>query len=311
MKRAVLCIAHKSPEQLNVLIKQFLADAPETDIYFHIDKKAEKIKADIMKHPQVFFIQNSHSITWGDDSTVRMLVDAFSEIVSQGKQYDYFQICTGQDLMVRPGLDRFLEEHRGKIYADIGRLPRMRYYLLYKFPKFLCKDISHSFFLRNLNRAYTLLAILGLAPKKEVHYDIKNMEVYYSFNWSFMPYEVLCYIDHFLKSNPTFLDLYWGARLPEDSFLGTLLMNSPYKEAIDREKVHYEFFGRGIKRCSHSLTYMSNYPPLIHPPILTESDIPDIENSGCFMARKFDMATEPEAVDYFLKKVTDKESEEK
>ncbi len=312
MKRAVLCIAHKSPEQLNVLIKQFLADAPETDIYFHIDKKAEKIKDDIMKHPQVFFIQNSHSITWGDDSTVRMLVDAFSEIVSQGKEYDYFQICTGQDLMVKPGLDRFLEENRGNIYLDTSKIERyVKSLLLYSFPKIFQKDLSHNIFLHYMMLAFTLLTRLHLVPKKKVRYDVENVDFYYSFNWSFMPYEVLCYIDTFLKSNPGFLDLYKNTRLPEDGFLGTLIMNSPYRDAVVWEKnLDYDFYKYGAVRRAVSLTFMRNLVG-VHLPFLTCEDIADIENSQCFMARKFDIASNPEVVDYFLKRITDKESEEK
>lgn len=308
MKRAVLCIAHKSPEQLNVLIKQFLADAPETDIYFHIDKKAEKIKDDIMKHPQVFFIQNNHSITWGDDSTVRMLVDAFSEIVAQGKDYDYFQICTGQDLMVKPGLDRFLEENRGNIYLDTSKLERyVESLLLHNYPKAFQKDISHNAFLRYMMLLFAILARLHLVPKKKVCYDVKNIDFYYSFNWSFMPYEVLCYIDTFLKNDPSFLDLYWNTRLPEDGFLGTLIMNSPYKDAVVwRAGLDYDYYKYGIER-ANSLTFMRKIVG-VHLPILTCADIKDIENSQCFMARKFDIGQDPEVVDYFLKKVTDKES---
>lgn len=309
MKRAVLCIAHKAPEQLNVLIKQFLADAPETDIYFHVDKKAEKIKDSIMKHPQVFFIQNNHSITWGDDSTVRMLVDAFSEIVSHGKQYDYFQICTGQDLMVRPGLDRFLEENRGKIYLDTSKIERyVRSLLFYSYPKIFQKDLSHNIILHDMMLAFTLLTRLHLVPKKKVRYaDAENVDLYYSFNWSFMPYEVLCYIDTFLKNNPTFLDLYRNTRLPEDGFLGTLIMNSPYRDAVVWEKeLDCDFYKYGAVRRAVSLTFMRNLIG-VHPPFLTCEDIADIENSQNFMARKFDIGAAPDVVDYFLKKIVDKE----
>lgn len=311
MKRAVLCIAHKGPQQLNVLVRQLLADCPETEIYFHIDKKAEHIKAEIIDHPNVHFIQRNHSITWGNDSTVRMLIDAFDEIVSENKSFDYFQICTGQDLMVRPGLNQFLEENKGKIYIDMHKNDRyIKYLLTHKYPKNFCKDHSHNTFMSLVVLAYTIMTRVGLVPRKKIRYNIKNLDFQASYNWSFMPYEVLCYIHRFLKENEAFLDLFWDTMTPEDGFLGTLIMNSPYRDNIvfkpelDREIVRRMPVKRG-----ESLTFMKKFVGP-HPPFLTMEDVPLIEDSVCFMGRKFDMAKNPDVVEYFENKIVVHKEEE-
>lgn len=294
MDKAVLCIAHKNPEQINILIKQLLSDAAGcTDIYLHIDKKAEKIKKDIINNPHVFFIEHSHAVTWGDDSNVRMLVDAFHEIVSKGKPYDYFQICTGQDLMVRPGLDDFLQEHKGKIFIEIGKNDNyIKNLLLHPYPKCFQKDISGSP-LAAAELAYTLLTRTGIVPRKKIDWDVGSLDFYTSYNWSFMPYEVLCYIDNFLSENPGFLTIYWNSRVPEDGFLGTLIRNSPYRDDV----VFKEDGKRG-----NSLTFMK---PLkgCHVVLLRKEDVEVIEESDAFLGRKFDLYEDGEAVKYFAEKL--------
>jgi len=311
MKRAILCIAHKDPQQLNVLVRQLLSDSPESDIFFHIDKKADAIKKDIIRHPQVHFIQNSHSITWGDDSCVRMLIDVFEEIVSYGKEYDYFQICTGQDLMVKPGLDRFLEENKGKIYIDIHKDDRyIKHLLTHKYPKELCRDVSHSTFMSLVELAYTIMTRVGLIPRKKIRYDIKGLDFQASYNWSFMPYEVLCYIHKFLKENEGFLDLYMDTRTPEDGFLGTLIMNSPYREnVVFKPEPDKEIVRRMPVKRGESLTFMKKFVGP-HPPFLTMEDVPLIENTDCFIARKFDMVKNPDVVEYFKNKIINHKEEE-
>ena len=307
MKRAVLCIAHKGPQQLNVLARQILADSPDSDIYFHIDIKAEAIKAEMLVHPNVHFIQNSHSITWGDDSNVRMLLDAFHEIVAQNKPYEYFQICTGQDIMVKSGLDDFLEVNKGNIYIDMHKNDRyIKYLLTHKYPRSFCKDHGKSV-MNLVVLAYTIMTRVGLIPKKKIRYNIKGLDFQASYNWSFMPYEVLCYIVRFLDENPGFLDLYYDTMTPEDGFLGTLIMNSPYRDrVVFKPELDYEIVGREPVRRGESLTFMKKFVGP-HPPFLTVEDIPAIESSGCYFARKMDMVRDPEVVQYFEDKLVKKE----
>ncbi len=296
MDKAVLCIAHKEPEQINILLKQLLTDANGcTDIYIHLDKKAEAIKSKILDNPHVFFIENNHSVTWGDDSNVRMLVDCFTEIIGYGKNYDYFQICTGQDLMVRQGLDQYLENNRGKVFIEISKNDNyVKNLLFHRYPKCFQKDVSGSIIKTAAKLAFTLLSRTGLIPRKRMDYDVDSLDFYCSYNWSFMPYETLLYIHRFLDENPGFLTIYWDTRVPEDGFLGTLIRNSPYRDQV-------VFHEDGIR--GNSLTYHRGMSGC-HMLNLRLQDIPLIERSGAFMGRKFDMRTNPEVVDYFASKVT-------
>lgn len=295
MDKAVLCIAHKAPEQINILLKQLLQDANGcTDIYIHLDKKSEIIKERILKDPHIFFIKNNHSITWGDDSNIRMLIDSFNEIISTGKKYDYFQICTGQDLMIRSGLDDYLEDHNSEIFIYIIKNDRyIKNLLLHKFPKCLQKDLSNNFLLQCAELIYTIMSRIHLIPKKKVDYNTNLLDFYVSYNWSFMPYDVLQYICDFLKKNPGFLTLYYDTKTPEDGFLGTLIRNSPYRDKVT--------FIEGTET-GNSLTYMKKIQGC-HVPTLTIKDLNEIEESQCFMARKFDIKQDNVIISYFAKKL--------
>lgn len=306
MDKAVLVIAHKAPEQINMLIKQLLHDSNGcTDIFLHIDKKSESIKSSIYANEHVFFIKNNRAITWGNDSNVRMLLDCFQEILSFGKEYDYFQICTGQDLMIKKGLDDYLEKHKGKIFIEITKNDLyIKNLLLYNYPSFMRRDNSNNKFLTFIELLYIALIRIGIIPKKKLQFDYNKVDFWCSYNWSFMPFEVLKYIDKYLTDNKTFLDIYMNSRLPEDGFLGTIIMNSPYKDAVVffEKEITVGLINKSKTRRGNSLTYLK---PLenSHFPALTTDDIESLNDSSAFMARKFDINVDRKVIEYFFNKV--------
>jgi hypothetical protein len=299
MKKVILCFAHKCPEQVNLLIQQLLHDTNgDTDIYLHIDKNNESMKGQIVESTNVIFIEHNIPIQWGNDSMVNALLASFAEISTRNKQYDYFLICTGQDLLVKAGLDEFLMKNSGKIYLDTRvREPFQRQMLTHSFPAFMCAHLGGKSNPKRIIRgAYVRLIKAGLIPQRKVRFDIDNIVFYYSYNWSAMPYEVFLYIVHFLNINPGFMDLYHNTYLPEDGFLGTILMNSPFKD-----NVVFDDDGK-----SHTLTYWSELV-LSHMKTITGDDIKSIEKSGCFFARKFDISTDRDVIDYYVQKILEKE----
>lgn len=291
MKKAVLCFAHKSPEQVNILIRQLLHGTNgQTDVYVHFDKNHEGISRSIACGPNVFLIRNNVPVTWGDDSMVRAFENSMREIVATGRSYDYFIVCTGQDLLVKRGLDGFLSENNGRIYMDaMERDTGTRILLTHNYPKVMCRHIpKRTNPIRMLRAAYMMLLRTGWIPERKVNFDYSGWRFWYSFNWSAMPYEVAAYIVRFIDENPGVMELYRNTFLPEDGFLGTFIMNSPYRDRVEFvDSVH-----------TKTLTYI---PRLInqHCQFLTMENVPDIAASGCYFSRKFDIATAPDAVAYY------------
>ena len=293
MRKAVLCFVHKDPDLINTQIRQFLS-VGNTDIYIHLDSKAVGMKVNIIEDPHVFYISNSISITWGDDSMMRALFNSWKEIFLAGKNYDYFIMTTGQDLIVKNNLDAFLLNNNGKIWIDSCEQDSWRRRVLsYKFPKMFCKDLSKNkyIFTRIFRSLYFRTLSLGLAPKRKLSFDISQIKFYYSFNWSLMPFSVFQYCVKYLEANPSFKEIFLNTILPEDSFLGTLIMNSPYRKDVV------------LSHGNHCVTQTFHYPFTVHPKILTVDDIPQIESSDCYFARKFDSKIDQTVIQYFKNKV--------
>lgn len=298
MKKAVLCFAHKNPDQINILIKQLLhATDGQTDVFIHFDKNHDNLCDGIIKNPNVFLIKNNVPVTWGDDSMVKAFVNSLNEIVSLGKTYDYFLACTGQDLLVKQGLDSFLTQNLGKIYIDAYEKDKWeRIFMLHSFPRGICKHIKkHSNPLRMIRGAYVTLIRTGIVPKRKINFDYSNWKFWYSFNWNAMPYECARYIVSFIKENPGVLDMYKNTFLPEDGFLATMIMNSPYAKNVvfTSDNIH-----------TKTLTYFTGIVNQ-HCPVLAMDDITDIDKSECFFARKFDLDSSPDIVKYYEKLILD------
>ncbi len=294
MRIAVLCFAHKDPELLNVQIAQFTENSDDVDFYIHLDAKSLWMKDSIKKGEHVFFVSNPVSVTWGDDSMMKALFNSWEDIRSKNRLYDYFIMTTGQDLIVKSGLKKYLSANRGKIWIDAEEQDSIRKQVLaHKFPKVFCRDLSkHSCLpLRILRSIYFRLLKFHGIPKRNLNFDLSSLKFYYSFNWSVMPYNVFEYCLDYISNNPDFKQIYLNTILPEDSFLGTLIMNSPYKDNVV------------LLSTRKTATQTFHYPFSVHPRVLSMIDIHEIESSNCYFARKFDSKVDFEVIEYFRDKI--------
>lgn len=289
MKKAILIFAHKDAFLLNTLIEQLTKDHPDTDVFVHLDKKSELLKKEITHSPQVRFIKNNVSVTWGDDTMMKALFNSWDEIFSQGKDYDYFIMCTGQDLAVKPHLDEYLENNQGRIWLDC-RSNNDKRLIIRKFPRFICRDLSHKHRLhpkRFLRSLWIWLSYKQWIPEKKLPKGIKNLNFYISYNWSVMPYEVFKWGVKRTQEEG-YRELYADTFIPEDYFLGTLIMNSPFADKVEWKKGEL-----------WSVSPTFHYPFEVHPKVLDSSDIPTIDASGCMFARKFDSKIDSNVINYY------------
>lgn len=116
LKIAYMLIVHKNPEQVNMFIRQLLADE-QADIYIHIDRKSMVGMADrIIANPRVTRTSENILVTWGDISMVDAELALLREVMNSGKKYDFVCLRTGQDLMVKKGYKEYLAERKGKAF---------------------------------------------------------------------------------------------------------------------------------------------------------------------------------------------------
>lgn len=295
MKKAFIILAHQLPQQLNIFIEQILND-PESEIFIHVNKLCESIIPEInASSERVHISKNNIAIHWGSDEILKAMLVMYREIINIETEYDYVLLCSAQDLMISSGLDSYLRRNYGKVIIEqckgngdfFDRYVRGR--LLYKWPKLYRRKYDFRYhpvkIMRAIRYRYTLTGWWPFS-KKKIDYDITGMKFYKDWQWSAMPIDIVKFIIDYMDKHPTYWSIYKDGYLPEECFITTLLHNNGLSDRILDTTFTY------IKPMQNS-----------HPPILTMSDINELEKSGKFFARKFDVRVDKDVIDYFRKKI--------
>ncbi len=291
MKIAVAIIAHQLPEQLNLFIRQLLVD-PEIDIYVHVNKRNEEIAGQILHSDRVFVTKKNIPVSWGSDGVLKAIIQLFREIAESSKEYGYVVICSGQDLIIKRGLNSFLQNANNMVFisGDGEDNSFSRAKLLHKWPSYYKRRLDSKFNPLRIARSIRFRLIIRFPwyARKRTSYDFSNVVFYHDLFWGAMPMAIMRYILQFIDDNPSFYEIYENSFIPEESFFTTVIMMSPYSNRI-------EF----INGKSESLTYTA---PIVnsHPPILKKNSIKEMEESGKFFARKFDIRVDREVIDHFF-----------
>lgn len=292
MEKAVIMLVHKDSEQCNFFIKQLLFDE-EITVFIHVNKKNEELKQEILTHDRVIISNNNIEITWGKHQILQAQLILLREVLAYDR-YAFIMYQTGQDLLIKAGLDKYLEEHKDTCFIDSAlQDERGRAYLLQEWADtYIQLRDSKLDPIRIMRRVKIEMSKMGLPVKrKQIDYDTDNMKFYENNCWVGLPLEVAEYILDFLRDNPEYWRIYEGGLVPEEIFWSTLIEASPYKETIIRVN------GKG-KNLVYTKEFIDN-----HPPVFEYDDIDELESSGAYFARKFDSKVDHQVMDYFYNKI--------
>lgn len=119
MKHAFLIIAHDNWNQFSLLLKQI--DAPNHDIYIHIDLKSQNVPIEQIKNSvkkSKLQIYRQFKTYWGGYGLVETELFLF-EMASK-EHYDYYHLMSGADLLLvnNKKFDEFFEQNRGYEFID-------------------------------------------------------------------------------------------------------------------------------------------------------------------------------------------------
>ena len=292
-KNAMIILIHKMPEQVNLFLKQLLADTT-MDIFIHVNKKYDNIREGLIKNERIHVPTNNVGIVWGDDNILRAILLMLQEVRNTGIDYGYVLINTGQDMLLKPGIDEFLDKQHNKIFIDgHEENNKRRAFVMHRWPDFYRKLMDFKLHPIKMMRRfriefYTRFPIF----EKKTKYNTSNLTFYYNEFWCAIPKEVAWYVLDFCNDNPDFLDIYRDGLVPEEAFMLTLLMRSEYKNWIEFDET-----GR-----SHNLTFLKATVNGHTETNLIE-DIDVLDNSGCFFSRKFDFNIDKEVVMHYYNKI--------
>ena len=292
LRVAHVILVHKSPDQANAFIRQLLA-AGDADVFLHIDAKCPpSLAAQLLSGPRIHIVPNPVSVGWADFSMIEATLAALRAVRVSGIPFDFVTLNSGQDLLVRDGLHAHLAAHPDTTFMQAEQFPHDapgNYVWRVQWPRAARGSRSPWHWSRFLRIAIRLLYSRGFNPRPNPHSLPAGWHYYSGSQWLCLSRPVLSHILHYLDQNPSFCEVFRHSVVPDMAFFQTLVMNSPFASHVSGHNLTFLNFGKNFTDCNSPVT-------------LTMADVPAIESSGRFFARKFEQSEDSAVIDYFSRK---------
>lgn len=296
MKHAYLIIAHDQFKLLKKLLE--LLDSENSDIYIHIDKKAQE--KDIsnclvnVKKSKVKQIQ-SYSVNWGGYSLVKCTLELLKE--STRTHHDYYHLISGHDLPIKTHseFDRFLELNYGKEFIHYAKedeivrcnvIDRIQYFHWFQ-ENLKCKNCPKkviSTILKNI----TLSIQRIFRIKREIEHSLQFGSQWFSITENCAKYIV--------QQEEEIEKVFKYTRCSDEMFIQMIVFESPYYKNVYDINREMKFEG-----CLRQIDFERGNGKG-NPYVYTLQDKEILEKSNCFFARKFDLNIDSQIVEYLYKK---------
>lgn len=282
-KHAMLIMAHNQFSILEKLIQ--MLDDERNDLYIHIDRKScsksEAYYRSLCRRSRVFFIPRMR-LYWGHSSLVDCELALLKAALASGEDYAYLHLLSGVDLQIKPTeeIHRFFDEHPQNqfialrnVYSGLGGMRRYYFFMPLRFySKILYKGLDLvSAFIQRLLRVDRL---------KGANYAICKSQQWFSITADCAAYVVSQ--EDFIRRFTRF------TCCSDEMFLGTVIVNSAYKDQI---------FHPYRSPIGHMRLIDRDRPEKASPHTFTKEDWPMIQQSPCFWARKFNEQRDPEIIE--------------
>lgn len=285
---AYLIIAHNDVYCFNKLID--LLDDERNDIFVHIDKKKDIHPFQEVKprHSHIYYTDRV-DVRWGDVSQIRAELTLFKEAATHGG-YDYYHLISGVDLPLKTQneMHRFFEERKGCEFIGItppsleARKRCTYYYALtrhtkqpYRWERGIIKAIR--------------LTYIGI--QKIVGYR-RNMDItfYMGPQWVSISDGLCKYI---VAHADNILRTYSHCWCPDEVFIPTLMMNSPYKGK--------QYMDDQYASCVRKIDFERGKPWTWRL-----EDYDELMSSDCMFARKFSSHVDKQIIDKIYKTIKER-----
>ncbi|HZS36662.1 MAG TPA: beta-1,6-N-acetylglucosaminyltransferase [Polyangia bacterium] len=231
MAIAYLITAYDCPHHFARLIAALL-DSKDAHVFVHIDAKTELAPfRQSTRSPRVHFSDNRVLVHWGQFSMVEAVLNLMTEALARTEAFDYLCMLSGTDYPLRGAgyIDWFFGEHAGTEFINLAEMPsEERGKPIDRLPDDHAQRLG------------------GLRP-------------FGGSPWWALTRGACNHVLRFAEERSDVIELFREVRLPEESFIHTIVGNSPYAARITR-----------------NLTYVdwTREPGSAHPAILDEKHLP-------------------------------------
>jgi hypothetical protein len=295
LKLAYLLCVHNLPEQANTFIRLARAH-DDADVFVHVDRKCHpSVAASIERGSGVTVLDERVTVTWADRSLTDAILMLMRAMRATGKKYDFVSLNSVQDLPVRHGLSAALAKRPDAVHMNAHRADpadgRQTFYWNVRWPRSVYGRFERPLHPRRLLRAgLRKLYTWGINLRPNRRTLPRGWDVYRGSTWFCMPGDAALDLLDFLDANPSYYDYFEDALGVDEFFIHTWVMNSRWAARCTGENLTYLNFGKTARDRNH-------------PVPLTLGDVPAIEASGRFFARKFDPGVDRRVIDYFTEKL--------
>lgn len=276
MRTAFIVLAHKQPAQLRRLLTRL--QHPHIDCFVHIDAKC-KIEdyAEALSLPQVYTVTPRVKVTWAGWSIVQATLNAMEAVRNSGQKYTYITMLSGQDYVIKPVeyIYNALTQPNGKQYIGVISERELK--------PMMSKVQNYHFVESNFPGKYKLANLLTkILPARKTPFGLK---IHSGSGWWTLTQDCVNYILDYIRERPELVRYFrrtWGS---DEFIFQTILMGSPYKEAVTGYDLHYIDWGEDRTKGKD------------HPKTLGMEDVEAMLKSDRLVARKFEMDKNPALLD--------------
>jgi hypothetical protein len=267
MKIAYLIRAHYAPAQLGRLVDRL--DSENAAFFIHISARTSggthsKMQQAVGERANVQWVERVATYYAGFSLVQSTIVGL--QAIAAAEPTSHTVILSGQDYPARPTpeIEQFFQQQPGKSFVEHFALP-----VVDKWPGEHggLDRIRYRYFERINYKTRTLrLPILrrrfppGLQP-------------YGGGAWCALSHDAVRYITSFVDQKPDVVRFFRHVKIPDEIFMHTVLLNSPLRDTVVGNDVHYIDWSHGGA----------------HPKTLGTEDYDRILESGKLFARKFDV----------------------
>lgn len=287
MKHVLLIVAHSQFESLNKLISQF-DNEPDFQIYIHIDLKSDvtdEILQLLNRHVSVKNIVCKYNINWGGRNLFRAMLYLCNIIIDDlSNEEFYVHTLSGVDILTRSisEFKAFFDSNKGRNFMENFSLP----YHGWNNGGLDRLELYHPLDRWNIrceNGAKLYKRYIEKQKNKNVKRLLPQIQLYGGGCWWSITNDATEYLCKFYNDNGLF-DRMYNTFGPEEILPQTILMNSDFKDTIVNSSLRYICWDYGTR----------GTPSIIEP-----YDIPYIQLSHSFFARKIDYITSSEVSSFF------------
>ncbi len=282
MNLAFLILAHKNPEQLQMLVDYLHRN--KCAVFVHIDKKSEGLFANFVRNNrnrENVHIYLKYKVYWGGYSQIKTTFFLLNESLKKFP-FDFVSLLSGQDAPVATiaAFAEKLKQHRNSSFVQWHKVPahgtwdgnggldRINYIWFTAFPR------SLAFF---YNRVVNLTQAL---QKKFGVYKKMDLPLFGGANWFTLNKEMAVYASRYVRDHRRFFRKFRFTRCADEMIMQTILLNSPYRNDIVNDTLRFIDWNTGPE----------------HPRILRAEDTERLMSSGHYFARKFDSSVDNEVL---------------